>query len=81
MSDRAKEPATTMIAEDAILLDPILHTGRRFYVTVAVLLAVIALGAFAYITQYREGLGVTGLGRPVYWGFLQSAAPPIRCLH
>ncbi len=69
MSDRAKEPAATMIAEDAILLDPILHTGRRFYVTVAVLLAVIALGAFAYITQYREGLGVTGLGRPVYWGF------------
>jgi molybdopterin-containing oxidoreductase family membrane subunit len=29
----------------------------------------MALGAFAYITQYREGLGVTGLGRPVYWGF------------
>jgi molybdopterin-containing oxidoreductase family membrane subunit len=36
---------------------------------VAVLLSIIALGAFAYVKQYREGLGVTGLGRPVYWGF------------
>jgi molybdopterin-containing oxidoreductase family membrane subunit len=51
------------------LLEPILHTGPKFYVTVAVLLSVIALGVYAYTTQYREGLGVTGLGRPVYWGF------------
>lgn len=57
------------LLEDAILLEPILHTSPKFYFTVAALLGVIALGAFAYVTQYREGLGVTGLGRPVYWGF------------
>jgi len=57
------------LAEDAILLEPILHTGPRFYFTVAVLLSVIALGVVAYLTQYRNGLSVTGLSRPVYWGF------------
>lgn len=57
------------MTEDAILLEPILHTGPKFYVTVAALLSVISLGVYAYITQYQEGLGVTGLGRPVYWGF------------
>jgi len=57
------------LAEDAILLEPILRTGPKFYFTVAMLLCVISLGVFAYTTQFREGLGVTGLGRPVYWGF------------
>ncbi|MFQ5411089.1 MAG: NrfD/PsrC family molybdoenzyme membrane anchor subunit, partial [Phycisphaerae bacterium] len=61
-------PSPTALAEDAILLEPILKTGRKFYITVAVLLSVIALAAYAYLTQLREGLGVTGLGRPVYWG-------------
>jgi len=65
----SKRPDPAPLAEDAILLEPVLRTGPRFYVTVAVLLSLIALGVFAYITQYREGLGVTGLGRPVYWGF------------
>lgn len=59
---------TSPLIEDAILLEPILRTGPKFYFTVAVLLAIIALGVFAYLTQFREGLGVTGLGRPVYWG-------------
>lgn len=69
MTDSTKASSAPALAEDSILLDPILHTGPKFYVTVAVLLSVIALGVCAYLTQYREGLGVTGLGRPVYWGF------------
>ncbi len=69
MSASAKSSSPPLLAEDAILLDPILHTGPTFYVTVAMLLSVIALGVYAYSVQYREGLGVTGLGRPVYWGF------------
>ncbi|MHC4234675.1 MAG: NrfD/PsrC family molybdoenzyme membrane anchor subunit [Planctomycetota bacterium] len=68
-STPAKRAEPTPLAEDAILLEPILHTGPKFYVTVAVLLGVIGLGVYAYLTQYRQGLGVTGLGRPVYWGF------------
>lgn len=57
------------LREDAVLLRPILHTGPRFYLTSAVLALVVALGVYAYWTQYNRGLGVTGLGRPVYWGF------------
>jgi len=57
------------IREDALLIRPITHTGPRFYVTVAVLLSITALGVYAYLQQFRTGLGVTGLNRPVYWGF------------
>ncbi len=65
-----RQPRTLpVLKEDAILLEPILHTGPKFYVAVAVLLSIIALGVYAYLIQYREGLSVTGLGRPVYWGF------------
>jgi molybdopterin-containing oxidoreductase family membrane subunit len=51
------------------LLRPIKHTGKNFYLTVAILLAVVAFGVFAWIFQIRNGLGVTGLNRPIYWGF------------
>ncbi len=51
------------------LLRPITQTGRDFYITVAILLAVISVGVFAWIIQLRNGLGVTGLNRPIFWGF------------
>ena len=54
---------------DAILLDPVLETGPRFYVLMAVLLAIIAWALFTWVTQMRQGLGITGLNRPVMWGF------------
>ena len=54
--------------EDAVLFEPILHTGWRFYVTVAILLAFILNAAITWIYQLREGLGVTGMDRPVMWG-------------
>ncbi len=54
---------------DEILFRPVLHTGRTFYYTVAGLLAVIGWGIYAYSWQLRYGLGVTGMNRPVYWGF------------
>ena len=37
--------------EDAVLLQPILETGVRFYLVVTVLLAVIAWAVFTYILQ------------------------------
>jgi Ni/Fe-hydrogenase subunit HybB-like protein len=55
--------------EDAILFEPILHTGGRFYVTVTVLLAIIAWAVFAWIIEVKRGLGITGMNRPVMWGF------------
>lgn len=53
--------------EDAVLA-PLVTTGRRFYVVVAVLLVVCGLGLYAYMRQIVYGLGVTGMNRPVYWG-------------
>ncbi|UCE04466.1 MAG: polysulfide reductase NrfD [bacterium] len=54
---------------DDILYRPILHTGKEFYWTVGILLVIIILAIYAYIHQFKSGLGVTGLNRPVTWGF------------
>ncbi len=53
---------------DRALIAPILVTGKKFYIASALLLAVAAFGAFAYWQQARDGLGVTGMNRPVFWG-------------
>ncbi|MBI5015373.1 MAG: polysulfide reductase NrfD [Deltaproteobacteria bacterium] len=53
---------------DEVLFRPILQTGKGFYLTVGALLSVVALGVFAYLYQFRYGLGVTGLNKSVYWG-------------
>ncbi|MBI4409289.1 MAG: polysulfide reductase NrfD [Gemmatimonadetes bacterium] len=54
---------------DAILFRPIVTTGPSFYLGATALLAVALWGLYAYTRQLRYGLGVTGLNRPVYWGF------------
>ena len=54
---------------DSILLAPIERTGPGFYWSVGALSLLILWGAMAYWTQFREGLGVTGLHQPVSWGF------------
>jgi Ni/Fe-hydrogenase subunit HybB-like protein len=54
--------------EDAALFEPLIRTGRGFYITVAVLLAIVALGGYAYLRQLIYGLGVTGMNRPLFWG-------------
>lgn len=53
---------------EARLLRSVLTTTWRFYIWVGALLAVLAWGAYAYVYQLREGLGVTGLGDQVSWG-------------
>ena len=55
--------------EDAVLFDPILKTGKGFYLVALLLLAIALWGLYAYSLQLRYGLGVTGLNRPVFWGF------------
>ncbi len=55
--------------EDAILFDPMAKTGKSFYIALSILVAVILWAAYTYIShQYRFGLGVTGLARPIFWG-------------
>jgi Ni/Fe-hydrogenase subunit HybB-like protein len=50
------------------VLQPLRHTSRPFYFVLAALGLVLALGVAALVNQWRLGLGVTGLNRPVYWG-------------
>lgn len=50
------------------VLAPLERTRARFWVAVAVCVAIMGLGAFAYSQQFRHGLGTTGMDRPVYWG-------------
>ena len=57
-----------VIDEDQILLDPILKTGKGFYLSVIILASIVLLAIYAYILQFQKGLGVTGLNRPTFWG-------------
>ncbi|HEA65264.1 MAG TPA: hypothetical protein ENI07_00340, partial [Desulfobacterales bacterium] len=63
----SREPAPA--ERHDVLLNPILLTGKRFYITVGVLMVFVIWGAYAYSLQWRYGLGVTGLNQPVSWGF------------
>jgi Ni/Fe-hydrogenase subunit HybB-like protein len=54
--------------EDWRLIAPIETTSRRFYIFAGTLLAIGLWGAFAWWTQLRRGLSVTGLNAPVFWG-------------
>src|SRR3990170_3757421 len=53
---------------DEALFKPILFTGKKFYLTVAILSAIVIWAAFIWIWQIWHGLGVTGLNRSVFWG-------------
>ena len=55
-------------APDEALIRPLVHTGRRFWITIAALFAVVMVGFIAWLVQLRSGLQVTGLNVPVYWG-------------
>src|SRR5436190_8525241 len=55
------------IRED--LFRPLAGASRAYVLTVLVALAVVVNGAVAWSHQLRTGMGVTGLQRPVFWGF------------
>ena len=57
-----------IVEEDAALFEPIRRTGKYFYLTFSILVAVILWAVWAYLYQYRYGLGITGLSRPIFWG-------------
>ena len=57
-----------IIAGDNPLFEHIWRTGRGFYITVSVLAALVLWGVYAYVTQYLNGLTVTGLSRQIFWG-------------
>lgn len=57
---------------DPVLLAPILHTGPGYWFLIGALSAVVAWGLYAWVHQLLEGLGVTGMNRPIYWGLYIS---------
>jgi Ni/Fe-hydrogenase subunit HybB-like protein len=50
------------------VFQPLKHTTKGYKAFLVVLLAIIAWGGFAYITQLRYGLAVTGLNDVTLWG-------------
>jgi Ni/Fe-hydrogenase subunit HybB-like protein len=52
------------------LLRPLLRTSPIWYLWVLLLGAAVAAGLFCWWFQMWQGLGVTGLRWPVFWGFL-----------
>jgi len=53
--------------EEAIIA-PVFTVGPLFKRWAIALSAVVVWAVFAYLWQLRNGLGVTGLARPVFWG-------------
>jgi molybdopterin-containing oxidoreductase family membrane subunit len=54
------------------MLDKALCGSRKYWTLVIVLLVLIGAGVMAYLYQFRNGLGVTGMSRDVSWGFYIS---------
>jgi Ni/Fe-hydrogenase subunit HybB-like protein len=50
------------------MLEKAIDGGRRYWVWISFLLGVIGVGFLAYLYQFKNGLGVTGMSRDVSWG-------------
>lgn len=50
------------------MLEKALKGSRGYWIWIAVLLAVAAIGCFCYLQQLDYGLGITGMSRDVSWG-------------
>jgi molybdopterin-containing oxidoreductase family membrane subunit len=51
------------------MLEKALSGDKRYWTWVGFLIIVIGIGTMAYLRQFEEGLGITGLNRDVTWGF------------
>ena len=50
------------------LIKPLMKTGWGFYAAVTVLFAIVLWGLGVWYYQIQNGMGVTGLNNPVFWG-------------
>ncbi len=50
------------------MLENAIYGGRRYWAWIFFLLSLIGAGFIAYIYQFQNGLGVTGMSRDVSWG-------------
>jgi len=51
------------------VLHPLFHTTKSFYIFISILIDIIGWGGYAFITQLRYGLIVTGMRDVTFWGF------------
>lgn len=54
------------------MLDKALTGSKKYWTLVFVLLSLVGVGTLAYLYQFKNGLGVTGMSRDVSWGFYIS---------
>lgn len=54
------------------VLQPMFRTGWGFWILVAILVAVILWGVYAWGYLINWGMGTAGINRPVYWGLFIS---------
>ncbi|MBI4198833.1 MAG: hypothetical protein HY533_06965, partial [Chloroflexi bacterium] len=57
---------------EAVVLRPITHTSRGWYLWLGILVLLIGAGLWAYIQQLQKGLEVTGMRDTVIWGLYIS---------
>ena len=50
------------------ILSPLRRTRPSFYIVSIALLGIVGVGLYAYLYQLGEGLGSTGMNRPIFWG-------------
>ena len=51
------------------MIEKALYGDKKYWGWLIFLAAVIGVGTLCYLKQFTEGLGITGLGRDVTWGF------------
>ncbi len=62
-------PARTPEQINEDLMRPLQGVSARYLVTLAFFAAIVLAGFFAWGWQVNHGIGVSGLRRPVFWGF------------
>ncbi len=51
------------------MLEKAIYGDKRYWGWIILLLVIIGFGTGAYLVQFHEGLGITGLSRDITWGF------------
>ena len=65
---REPTPAELTLQKHEVIFRPLQGMGRGYWTTMTVLLGFILWGGYSYYLQVSQGLSVTGLNRPIFWG-------------
>lgn len=69
---QASIPTSNLSATDASFFSPLLHSSKLFYLFIGILASIVSFAIYAFSTQFQEGLIVTGLREPIFWGLYMS---------